>query len=88
MNCKTTNAILIFVLGAFVLLDIVFAIRTINNSRSFRALQVQAFQNNAYRLQVESLANDVMIYNQKNPNPELTKLLQSISKPPAAAPVK
>lgn len=87
MNCKTTNGILTFVLGAFVLLDILFAIRTINCSRSLRTLQVQGFQNNAYRLQVESLANDVAAFNQKNPNPELTKLLQGISRP-APAPVK
>jgi len=84
MNCKTTTAILTFVLGAFVLLDIIFAWRAINRSREFRTLQVQAFQNNAYRMQVESLANDVAVFNQKNPNPDLTKLLQAISKPPAA----
>ena len=84
MNCKTTNLILSLVFGGFVLLDALFAIITINRSREFRALQVKAFQSNAYHVQVDALANDVAAYNQKNPSPELTKLLQSIQPKPAA----
>ena len=34
--------------------------------------------------QAQALAGDVAVYNQKNPSPELTKLLQSLQAKPAA----
>ena len=34
-------------------------------------------------MRVQSLANDVQAYNQKNPNPDLTRILQSVQAKPA-----
>jgi hypothetical protein len=79
MKCETTNGILTFLLGVLILLDVLFALRTINSTREFRSLEIQASQAQAALLQiqqVEAIGNDAMAYNQKNPSPELTRILQ------------
>jgi hypothetical protein len=77
MKCDTTNAILTFVLGMLAVAGVIFALQTIFLTREFRSLTVQATVANSGLLQAQSLANDVAAYNQKNPSPELTKILQS-----------
>jgi len=47
MKCETTNSILTFVLGVVILLNVLFALRTINYTREFRSLQIQAAQDQA-----------------------------------------
>jgi hypothetical protein len=84
MKCDTTNAILTFVLGVLAVAGVVFALQTIFLTREFRQLSVQAsFANNSI-LQAQTLAGDVAAYNQKYPNPELTKVLQAVQARPAA----
>jgi hypothetical protein len=86
MKCETTNTILTFVLGVLILLDVIFALRTVNSTREFRSLEIQANQAQAALVQiqqVESIANDAMAYNQKNPNAELTRILQAAQVKPA-----
>ena len=84
MKCDTTNAILTFVLGVLAVAGVIFALQTIFLTREFRQLSVQAtFANNSI-LQAQALAGDVAAYNQKNPNPELTKILQAVQAKPAA----
>ena len=84
MKCDTTNAILTFVLGVLAVAGVIFALQTIFLTREFRQLTVQAtFANNSI-LQAQSLAADVAAYNQKNPSPELTKVLQTVQAKPAA----
>jgi hypothetical protein len=70
------NSVLTFVLGAFVVLGVIFALQTIIRTREFRSLQVQATVDNANMMRLQALANDVYAYNQKTPSPELTKVLQ------------
>jgi len=83
MKCETMNSVLTFVLGAFVVLGVIFALQTIFRMRDYRSLTMQAaIANNAF-MRVQSLANDTMAYNQKNPSPELTRILQSIQAKPA-----
>jgi hypothetical protein len=80
MKCETTNGILTFMLGVLILLDVWFAMRTINETRAFRSLEIQATQAQAALVQiqqVESIGNDAVAYNQKNPSPELTRILQA-----------
>jgi hypothetical protein len=80
MKCETTNGILTFMLGVLLLLDVLFAVRTINSTRAFRSLEIQATQAQAALVQiqqVESIGNDAMGYNLKNPSPELTRILQA-----------
>jgi hypothetical protein len=84
MKCDTTNAVLTFVLGVLVVAGVICAVRTFTLTKEFRALSVQAAMGNNGLLQVQSLANDVAAYNQKNPSPELTKILQAAQAKPAA----
>jgi hypothetical protein len=87
MKCETTNSILTFVLGALVLLGVLFALQTIFLTRESRQLGARAAANNNALVQMQgpaqALFNDVTAYNKKNPSPELTKLLEPPAKPAA-----
>ena len=74
-NDNITTA-LNLVLAVLAILGVVFALQTIFRTRSLRTLQIQATQANAYRMAVEALAQDTFAYSQKNPNPELSRILQ------------
>jgi ABC-type transporter Mla subunit MlaD len=76
MKCETMNSLLTFVLGAFVVLGVIFALQTIFRTREFRSLQVQAANINANYIRLQALASDVNAYNQKYPSAELTHILQ------------
>ena len=77
MKCETMNSVLTFVLGALILLDVIFAVQTINRTREIRSLQIQAANINANYMRLQALASDVNAYNQKTPSPELTRILQA-----------
>jgi len=83
MKCETTNTVLTYILGVLALLGVIFALKTINHSREYRSLTGQAAQANTALARVQALANDTLIFNQKNPNPELTRILQSAQSKPA-----
>jgi len=83
MKCETTNAVLTYALGILALLGVIFALQTINHTREYSRLTVQAAQANNAFMRIQALANDVQAYNQKNPNPELTRILQSVQAKPA-----
>ena len=78
MKCETMNLALTFVLGAFVVLGVIFALQTIFRTREFRSLQIQMTNINANYMRLQVLAGDVNAYNQKAPNTELTRILQAI----------
>jgi hypothetical protein len=84
MKCDSTNCILTFLLGVLLVVGVLFDLRTINRTHEFRLLTAKATQAQTVLLQAQSLANDVAVYNQKNPSPELTKLLQAVQSKPAA----
>ena len=77
MKCETMNSVLTFVLGAFVVLGVIFALQTIFRTREFRSLQIQMASINANYMRLQALAGDVNAYNQKNPNADLTRILQA-----------
>ena len=83
MKCETTDTILKFMLAALVILAVVFALQTIFRTRELRSLTQQATmaQNNLMRMQ--SLYNDALAYSQKNPSPDLTRILQAVQPKPA-----
>ena len=87
MKCETTNAILTFVLGVFAVAGVIFALQAIFLNRELRSLTQLATRDNSSFLQIQaptqSLINDVMAYNQRNPSAELTKLLQPTQAKPA-----
>jgi hypothetical protein len=84
MKCNSTNCILTFVLAALAVAGVIFALKTIFLTREFRSLTSRANQAQTSLLQAQSLANDVVLYNQKNPSLELTKSLQAIQVKSAA----
>jgi hypothetical protein len=84
MKPDLTSSILTFVLGVFAVAGVVFALQTIFLMRDFRSLSVQAAIANNGLAQAQALANDVGVYNQKSPSPELTKILQAVRAKPAA----
>ena len=77
MKRETMNSALTFVLGAFVVLGVIFALQTINRTREFRILQIQMTNINASYMRLQALAGDVNAYNQKTPSAELTRILQA-----------
>ena len=77
MKCETMNSVLTFVLGAFVVLGVIFALQTIFRTREIRSLQVQAANINANYMRLQALAGEINTYNQKTPSAELTRILQA-----------
>jgi hypothetical protein len=71
------NSVLTFVLGAFVVLGVIFALQTIFRTREIRSLQIQNANINANYMRLQALANDVNAYNQKTPSPELKHILDA-----------
>jgi len=74
-NDNITTA-LNLVLAVLAILGVIFALQTIFRTRTLRTMQIQATQANTYRMAVESLAQDAIAYSQKNPNPEIQRILQ------------
>ncbi len=75
MKSETMNSALTFVLGAFVVLGVIFALQTIVRTREIRSLQIQMTNINANYMRLQALAGDVNAYNQKYPSAELTRIL-------------
>ena len=77
MKCETMNSVLTFVLGAFVVLGVIFALQTIIRTRELRTLQIQMTNINANYMRLQALAGEINAYNQKTPSAELTRILQA-----------
>ena len=85
MKSDLTNWLLTLILAVFAVACVILSLQTIFLTREFRSLSLQASIANNSLLQVRSLANDAGLYNQKSPNPELTKILRlSQAAPPPA----
>jgi hypothetical protein len=85
MKQETVNTVLTYVLGVLALLGVIFALQTIFRTREFRSLALQASQANNYFMRVQALGNDALAFNQKNPNAELSRILQPMQQPKPAA---
>jgi len=85
MKCETTNAVLTFVLGVLAVAGVILALRTSIQTHELRIMNNQDAVERVYLMQAQALVNDVITYNQKNPSPELAKLLQSIQAKPVGA---
>jgi hypothetical protein len=81
-NDNITTA-LNLVLAVLAILGVIFALQTFFRTRELRSLQMQATQANGYSMAVESLANDAFAYSQKNPNPDILRILQLAQAKPA-----
>ena len=81
-NDNLTTA-LNLVLAVLAILGVIFALQTIFRTRELRTLQIQATQANAYMMGVQSLAQETIAYAQKNPNPEIQRILAPVMPRPA-----
>ena len=85
MKNDSTTTFLNLVLGALVLLGVVFAIMSILNTHRVRQIQprvqmqAQVFQNDFVR--VQGLVADAMTYNATANNAELNQIIQSLRNP-------
>ena len=70
-------------LAVLAIFGVIFALQTIFRTRELRTLQLQATQANAYSMAVQALANDTIIYSQKNPNADILRILQPAQAKPA-----
>ena len=85
MKSETTNTVLIFVLGVFAALDVLFAVRTVAGQRELRSLQIQATQSQTGLIQLQELSalvGDTRDYASKHPSPELTRILDGVQAKP------
>ncbi|MDE3066666.1 MAG: hypothetical protein KGJ60_03855 [Verrucomicrobiota bacterium] len=80
MKCETTNMVLTFVLGALVVLGVVFALQTVFRSRELRTLQTQTLvcQGNLNRLNL--LLNEALQYGKTHP--DINPVLQPFESKP------
>ena len=84
MKSDVINWALTLVLAVLAVASVILALQTIFLTHEFRTLSVQASIASNSMLQARSLANDVGLYNQKSPNPELTKILSAVQARPVA----
>jgi hypothetical protein len=82
MKSETFNSILTYVLGALVVLGVVFALRTVFHTRELRALQAQMLncQVNINRLNLT--LNEAVQYGKTHP--DIEHILQPFELKPAA----
>jgi hypothetical protein len=86
MKSETTTTVLIFVLGVFAALDVLFAVRTVAGQRELRSLQIQFSQSQTGLMQLQelqSLVKDTKDYASSKPSPELKSILDGIQAKPA-----
>jgi len=75
MKCETTNTVLTFILGALVLLGVIFALKTINQTRELRLLASRA----AVLVREQAFLNDCLDYSKTHP--DINRILQPVTKP-------
>jgi hypothetical protein len=78
MKCETTNTILTFILGALVLLGVVFALKTINQTHELRSLASQAMTANTALVREQAFFNDCFDYGKTHP--DISRILQPMTK--------
>ena len=83
MKNDNITTLLNLVLAVLAILGVIFALQTIFRTRELRSLQMQATQANGYRMAVESLANDAVVYSKNNPNSDILRILQPAQAKPA-----
>jgi hypothetical protein len=68
MKYETTNTVLTFILGALVLLGVLFALKTITRTRELRLLTSQAMTANTGLIRERAFFNDCLEYNKTHPD--------------------
>jgi hypothetical protein len=81
MKCETTNTVLTFILGVLVLLGVVFALKTINQTRELHSLASQAMTANTALIREQAFFNDCLDYGKTHP--DINRILQPFETKPA-----
>ena len=81
MKCETTNTVLTFILGALVLLGVIFALKTINHTRELRSLTSLAMTANTGLIREQAFFNDCLEYSKTHP--DINRILQPFEAKPA-----
>ncbi|MGA3164449.1 MAG: hypothetical protein ABSD77_09705 [Verrucomicrobiota bacterium] len=81
MKYETTNTVLTFILGALVLLGVIFALKTINRTRELRLLTSQAMTANTGLVREQAFFNDCLEYGKTHP--DINHILQPFEAKPA-----
>jgi hypothetical protein len=81
MKYETTNTALTFILGALVLLGVIFALKTINHTRELRSLTSQAVAANTMLIREQAFFNDCLDYGRTHP--DINRILQPFETKPA-----
>jgi hypothetical protein len=68
MKYETTNTVLTFILGTLVLLGVIFALKTINQTRELRSLTSQAMAVNTGLMREQAFFNDCREYSRTHPD--------------------
>ena len=79
MKYETTNTVLTFILGVLVLLGVIFALKTINQTRELRLLASQAMIANTGLIREQAFFNDCLDYSKTHP--DINRILQPVTKP-------
>ena len=80
MKYETTNTVLTFILGALVLLGVIFALKTINQTRELRSLASQAMTVNTGLMREQAFFNDCLEYGKTHP--DINRILQPLRQNP------
>lgn len=81
MKYEITNTVLTFILGALVLLGVIFALKTINHTRELRSLTSQAVAANTILIREQAFFNDCLDYGKTHP--DINRILQPFEAKPA-----
>ena len=79
MKSDSLNTVLNIVLAVFVLLAVSCAYLSLSRTAKVRTLNQAAGQAQSLLMKTQTLLNELNVYNQHTPNPELTRLLQPYS---------
>lgn len=86
MKSDTLNAVLTFILGVLVVAGVVLALRLVFVTKQTRQLGQTATYSKFKIAQAEGVFREAAAYGQKNPSPELNRILQMVEKPKAIKP--
>ena len=81
MKYETTNTVLTFILGALVLLGVIFALKTINHTHELRSLTSQAVNANKGLISQQAFFNDCIEYSKTHP--DINRILQPFEAKPS-----
>lgn len=85
MKSETLNAILTFILGALVVAGVICVLRVVIITHELRSMQAQELIDRQVMVQTQAIYADAATYNKQYRDPELARILQSVTTKAAPA---